>query len=218
MAHGKWLRSQTFAKPGVQFAFDEAYDTVLTTLARRDRLDTAILAMAADVIVVLTDGANTQGVDPKTAAAQAARGVRFYTIGFGTTTPTRMACTGAQVERWYGGGPPGGGAGTRRRGQRPEPADHRRGGPAGGRRRHRRSLPGPERRRADRGVRRPALPCDRGPPEDRPRRLVRRRWRPAHRHRGRTVVVVEPGPDAAPRSRVVIPRSRGPQKITGCGR
>src|SRR5664279_4147637 len=40
-AHGKWLRSQSFGKPGVQFAFDEAYDTVLTTLARRDRLDKA---------------------------------------------------------------------------------------------------------------------------------------------------------------------------------
>ena len=47
-AHWKWLRSQSFDKPGVQFAFDEAYDTVLTTLARRDRLDTAILTMAAE--------------------------------------------------------------------------------------------------------------------------------------------------------------------------
>ena len=47
-AHGKWLRSQSFDKPGVQFAFDEAYDTVLTTLARRDRLDNAILTMAAE--------------------------------------------------------------------------------------------------------------------------------------------------------------------------
>jgi Ca-activated chloride channel homolog len=66
-------------------------------------------AYAADVIVVLTDGANTQGVDPQTAAAQAAlRGLRVYTIGFGTTTPTRMACTGAQVESWYGGGGGGG--------------------------------------------------------------------------------------------------------------
>ena len=32
----------------MQFAFDEAYDTVLTTLARRDRLDKAILTMAAE--------------------------------------------------------------------------------------------------------------------------------------------------------------------------
>ena len=43
-AHDKWLRAQSFDKPGVQFAFDEAYDTVLTTLARRDRLDKAILS------------------------------------------------------------------------------------------------------------------------------------------------------------------------------
>lgn len=47
-AHDKWLRSQAFAKPGVQFAFDEAFDTVLTTLARSNRLNTAILAMAAE--------------------------------------------------------------------------------------------------------------------------------------------------------------------------
>jgi hypothetical protein len=50
-------------------------------------------AYAADVIVVLTDGANTQGVDPQTAAKQAAeRRLRVYTIGFGTTTPAPMVC------------------------------------------------------------------------------------------------------------------------------
>ena len=59
---------------------------------------------AADVIVVLTDGANTQGVEPATAAeAAAVRGVRVFTIGFGTTTPTRMVCTGSQVGGWAGG-------------------------------------------------------------------------------------------------------------------
>jgi Ca-activated chloride channel family protein len=68
---------------------------------------------AADVIVVLTDGANTQGVEPATAAESAAvRGVRVFTIGFGTTTPTRMACTGQQAGGWAGGGGfPGGGRG-----------------------------------------------------------------------------------------------------------
>ncbi|MGI3785284.1 MAG: vWA domain-containing protein [Janthinobacterium lividum] len=61
--------------------------------------------VAPDVIVVLTDGANTQGVEPVTAAATAAvRGVRVFTIGFGTTTPTRMACTGQQAGGWAGGG------------------------------------------------------------------------------------------------------------------
>ena len=74
---------------------------------------------AADVIVVLTDGANTQGVDPATAAeAAAVRGVRVFTIGFGTTTPTRMACTGQQAggvrrRRRSGGGGGSVGAGGR---------------------------------------------------------------------------------------------------------
>ncbi len=60
---------------------------------------------AAATIVVLTDGANTQGVDPKTAAEQAAaRRVRVYTIGFGTTTPSPMACDRSQVAGGFGGG------------------------------------------------------------------------------------------------------------------
>ena len=64
---------------------------------------------APDVIVVLTDGANTQGVEPATAAeAAAVRGVRVFTIGFGTTTPSRMACTGKQAGSWAGGSPGGG--------------------------------------------------------------------------------------------------------------
>ena len=40
-------RGALFAAPGLGFAFDTAYDTVLATLARRDRLDAAITAMAA---------------------------------------------------------------------------------------------------------------------------------------------------------------------------
>jgi Ca-activated chloride channel family protein len=66
---------------------------------------------APDVIVVLTDGANTQGVEPETAAeAAAVRGVRVFTIGFGTTNPTsRMACTGQQAGGWAAGGARGGG-------------------------------------------------------------------------------------------------------------
>jgi Ca-activated chloride channel family protein len=56
---------------------------------------------ADDAIVVLTDGANTQGVDPQTAARQAAaRHVRVFTIGFGTTHPAPLVCDGLQ----YGGG------------------------------------------------------------------------------------------------------------------
>jgi transposase len=47
-AHDRWLRSQTFTLPGLQLAFDIAYDTMLTTVARRDRLDEAITAMAGN--------------------------------------------------------------------------------------------------------------------------------------------------------------------------
>ncbi len=76
---------------------------------------------APDVVVVLTDGANTQGPEPATAAgAAAARGVRVFTIGFGTTAPTRMACTGQQAGGWAGGGYGGGGGfGRERSGRSP---------------------------------------------------------------------------------------------------
>jgi Ca-activated chloride channel homolog len=57
-----------------------------------------------DTIVVLTDGANTQGVLPVTAAEQAAaRRVRVYTIGFGTTQPAPLVCSPDQLA----GGDPG---------------------------------------------------------------------------------------------------------------
>jgi transposase len=49
--HDRWLRAQHFTLPGLQLAFDIAYDTMLATLAtlaRRDRLDTAITVMATD--------------------------------------------------------------------------------------------------------------------------------------------------------------------------
>ncbi|MER7073185.1 VWA domain-containing protein [Terrabacter sp. NPDC000476] len=56
--------------------------------------------VAPEIVVLLTDGANTRGVTPGEAAEQAAaRGVRVYPIGFGTTNPTQLACTRDQ----YGG-------------------------------------------------------------------------------------------------------------------
>ncbi|GAA1775937.1 VWA domain-containing protein [Luedemannella helvata] len=66
-----------------------------------------------DTIVVLTDGANTQGVDPVTAAEQAAaRHLRVYTIGFGTTNPAPAVCTPDQIGGDAAfGGPPGMGRG-----------------------------------------------------------------------------------------------------------
>ena len=44
--HEQWLRGQHFALPGLQLAFDTAFETVLLTAARRDRLDAAITEMA----------------------------------------------------------------------------------------------------------------------------------------------------------------------------
>jgi transposase len=46
--HERWLRTHHFALPGLQLAYDTALDTMLGTLARRDRLDDAITAMATD--------------------------------------------------------------------------------------------------------------------------------------------------------------------------
>lgn len=74
---------------------------------------------AADVIVVLTDGANTRGIAPLDAVPYAVeRGVRIYTIGFGTTRPAALSCTRAQLGaaaldgQNFGGGGFGGGRGA----------------------------------------------------------------------------------------------------------
>ncbi|WP_167853866.1 IS110 family RNA-guided transposase [Acidipropionibacterium timonense] len=47
-AHDAWLRRQRVESPLLQAAFDEAYDSVVTITARRDRLDERIEAMAVD--------------------------------------------------------------------------------------------------------------------------------------------------------------------------
>jgi Ca-activated chloride channel family protein len=71
-----------------------------------------------DIIVVLTDGANTRGAPPLDAAQKASdRQVRVYTIGFGSTNPGQMVCTPQQLgsdvfgDRLGGGGFGGGGFG-----------------------------------------------------------------------------------------------------------
>ena len=75
---------------------------------------------APEIVVLLTDGANTLGIAPVEAARSAAeRGVRVYPIGFGTTEPTMMVCTAEQLGgnlfenpgRRGGGGAVGGGGG-----------------------------------------------------------------------------------------------------------
>jgi Ca-activated chloride channel family protein len=67
---------------------------------------------ADDVIVVLTDGSNNRGVDPSVAAKQAAaRGVRVFTIGYGTDNPAALACSATQFGGFGGGGGGFGGSG-----------------------------------------------------------------------------------------------------------
>ncbi|HEX7495215.1 MAG TPA: VWA domain-containing protein [Candidatus Limnocylindrales bacterium] len=69
---------------------------------------------APDIIVLLTDGANNAGPDPLSAAQQAAdRGVRVYTIGFGTANGGALSptCAAQFIGREPGGGGFGGGGG-----------------------------------------------------------------------------------------------------------
>ena len=75
-----------------------------------------------DIIVLLTDGANSRGPHPLDAAQEAAdRRVRVYTIGFGTSEPGQMICTAQQLgsgggfDNGFGGGFGGGGGGSFRR-------------------------------------------------------------------------------------------------------
>jgi Ca-activated chloride channel family protein len=75
-------------------------------------------AYAPDIIVLLTDGVSNAGPTPLDAAQQAVdRGVRVYTIGFGTAFGGEFAFCGAQFtgrepfNPGFGGGPPGGGGG-----------------------------------------------------------------------------------------------------------
>jgi transposase len=46
--HEAWLRQQRFEASGLRLAYDAAFDSMLAATDRRDRLDTAIAAMAAD--------------------------------------------------------------------------------------------------------------------------------------------------------------------------
>jgi Ca-activated chloride channel homolog len=83
-------------------------------------------SFAPEIVVLLTDGANTIGISPVDAAQiAAARGVRVYPIGFGTRNPTARVCTAEQLggqgfDTFGPGGPgaggfgPGGGGGRGR--------------------------------------------------------------------------------------------------------
>jgi transposase len=71
--HDLWLRAQrrsaVFTPPGLGLTFDIAYDTLLATVARRDRLDAAIteMAMASEFTPVVTRLGCLRGVSTLTA-------------------------------------------------------------------------------------------------------------------------------------------------------
>jgi transposase len=46
--HERWLRAQRFDNPALQLSFDSAFEAMLACVDRRNRLDEAIAAMAAD--------------------------------------------------------------------------------------------------------------------------------------------------------------------------
>jgi Ca-activated chloride channel family protein len=71
----------------------------------------------SDIVVLLTDGANTRGIPPLDAVPYAVeRRVRVFTISFGTTQPASLACSVQQLggdTQFFRGGGGGGGAGGR---------------------------------------------------------------------------------------------------------
>ncbi len=77
-------------------------DVPRATIDLSGEVDRDALAAAGDyipdIIVLLTDGANSQGVDPLLAARQAAdRQVRVFTIGFGSDRIAEMICAPDQI-------------------------------------------------------------------------------------------------------------------------
>lgn len=77
-------------------------DVERATVDLSDTVDRDAIAASGefqpDIVVLLTDGANSQGVDPLVAAQQAFdRQVRVYTIGFGGDQIAEMVCSPDQI-------------------------------------------------------------------------------------------------------------------------
>jgi len=106
--HDRWLRAQrraqVFTLPGLALAFDIAYDTMLATVARRDRLDAAISEMAADSVFT-----------PVTIRLGCLRGVSTLT-GFGLAVETGdwQRLTGRSIGAYLGLVPTESSSGTSR--------------------------------------------------------------------------------------------------------
>ena len=114
-----------------------------------------------DIVVLLTDGASNRGIEPLDAVPYAVeRGVRVFTIGFGTENPAARSCTRAQLggrvfDNRFGGGGGGGGFGGGGFGGGGFRAPRRPTNPPGSRQADRRHLPQRRgRRSAARGLRR----------------------------------------------------------------
>jgi len=121
-------KQQLSALGGLTTSFGTAIgEGILTSLDAIAQVDPSVAPTGAntsrrragyadDVIVVLTDGSNNRGVDPQLAAKEAAaRGVRVFTIGYGTDNPAPLACSSDQFGgvggASFGGGGFGGGRG-----------------------------------------------------------------------------------------------------------
>jgi len=118
------VRQLTDALGGLTTSFGTAIgEGILTSLDAIAQVDPSVpptgvtvsrsrgAAYADDVIVVLTDGSNNRGIDPQTAAKQAAgRGIRVFTIGYGTDSPAPLACSSDQFGGFGSGGFGGGGS------------------------------------------------------------------------------------------------------------
>jgi Ca-activated chloride channel family protein len=115
-------KQQLSALEGLSTSFGTAIgEGILTSLDAIAQVDPSVAPTGAtvsrhragyadDVIVVLTDGSNNRGVDPQLAAKEAAaRGVRVFTIGYGTDNPAPLACSSDQFGGFSGGGGFGGG-------------------------------------------------------------------------------------------------------------
>ncbi len=171
---------------------------------KRSRFDSRYVP---DIVVLLTDGAATGGVDPLEAAQQAAdRRVHVYTIGFGTTNPDfNLVCTAEQLGADIGDSRFGGGGGFR--------PDFGGGGPPGGfgrfldidektLPRHRQDdrwhlQPGGELGAAGEGLPEPAQARRHADGEARAQRLPRAPRRAPRHGRGRPRPLVEPLPVTA---------------------
>ncbi len=81
----------------------KAVDAIAATNPEVSRIGDTLIERESDepvpdIIVLLTDGANSSGVDPIVAAQEAAaRGIRVYTIGFGTNQIADMVCSIEQL-------------------------------------------------------------------------------------------------------------------------